>query len=196
MSERHYYPATYADERPFAPAVILARTGDATSWRQLDERSTRFARLFLDLGMQSGETVALLMENHPVAYEIVWAVLRSGLRYTFVNSMLTAGEAVEIVDAASARVLICSSRYLALGQAIATALPTLEHRFTIESIGDRSTDQMLPDWRALDEAILSVPTRSPRRRARGCATLVLVGDLGASEGRPAVAARCARRDAR
>ena len=156
MIEQRYYPATYADERPFASAVILARTADTTSWRQLDERSSRIARLFRNIGLRSGDTVALLMENHPAAYEIVWAVLRSGLRYTFVNSMLTAGEAVEIVDSASAPVLVCSSRFLALGQAIATALPAVEHRFAISAVGDLPLGPLLPGWCTLDDALLAI----------------------------------------
>ncbi|HEY3669640.1 MAG TPA: AMP-binding protein [Acidimicrobiia bacterium] len=165
MSEPRYYPATYADERPFAPAVVLARTGDAISWRRLDERSTRIARLLRDVGLRTGDTVALLIENHPTAYEIVWAVLRSGLRYTFVNSMLTSGEAVEIVDSASAPVMICSTRLLALGDAIAAALPALEHRFAVRSTGDLSLEPLLPGWRALDDAIATMsPTRLPDER--------------------------------
>ena len=83
-----YYPATWAAVRPDHAALILARTGEALSWRELDERSNRLAHFFRAAGLVAGDTVTLVMENHLRAFEVTWAVLRSGLRYTFVNSML------------------------------------------------------------------------------------------------------------
>ena len=180
--EQRYYPATYADERPFAPAVILACTADTTSWRQLDERSTRIARLFRDIGLRSGDTVALLMENHPAAYEIVWAVLRSGLRYTFVNSMLTTGEAVEIIDSASAPVLVCSSRFLALGQRhrhrASCSRASLRDRFSRRSAARAATPRMVHARRRSRRDLV----RPTRRRARGCALWFSSGTSGHPKG--------------
>ena len=138
MTAGPHHPATHARERPDAPALVLARTGEQITWRELDEQSNRIAQLFRDLGLQVGDTVALLIENHPRAFEVTWAVLRSGLRYTFVNGMLTGEEAAEILDASGARVLVTSTGRLAAA-VDATATTTVPHRFVVASHGDTAS---------------------------------------------------------
>ncbi len=64
MTSGPYLPTTYARERPDAPAVVLARTGEQLSWHELEEKSNRIAHLFRTLGLEVGDTVALLVENH------------------------------------------------------------------------------------------------------------------------------------
>jgi long-chain acyl-CoA synthetase len=157
VTEGPHSPATYARARPDAPAVILARTGEQLSWRELDERSNRIAHLFRSLGLREGETVALLIENHLRAFEVTWAVLRSGLRYTFVNSMLTSEEAAEILEASGARVLVTSTRQL--GAALeATRVSDVSHVFVLVS-HDEATPPQLPDgWHLLDDAIAEMAT--------------------------------------
>ena len=157
MSEGPYSPATYARERPESPALILARTGEPLTWRELDERSNRIAHLFRDLGLRVGDTVTLLIENHLRAFEVTWAVLRSGLRYTFVNSMLTADEASEILVASATRVLVTSTRRL--DAAIdADSSSNIPHRFVIASHDDERPGSLPDGWQLLDDATARKPT--------------------------------------
>nr|MDT0664524.1 AMP-binding protein [Micromonospora sp. DSM 115978] len=58
-------PGVHAAAHPDKPAVVMGRSGERVSYRELDERSVRLARLFRARGLRPGDTVALLAENHP-----------------------------------------------------------------------------------------------------------------------------------
>ena len=93
---------------PDHPAVVMGGPGRRVTYRELDDRSLRFARALVELGLRRGDHYAVVMENHPAYYEVVWAGLRSGLYVTAVNSHLTAGEAGYIVDDCGAEVVVTS----------------------------------------------------------------------------------------
>src|SRR5687768_11457510 len=102
------YPGVHAQNIPDKPAYVMATSGEVVTYRQLDERSNRLAQLFRAAGLQRGDNVALLMENHPRYFEICWAAQRSGLLYTAISSRLTAPEAAYILNDCAARVFITS----------------------------------------------------------------------------------------
>jgi long-chain acyl-CoA synthetase len=102
------YPGHWANIDPHRPAVIMGATGEAVTYAQLDEGSNRLARLFADAGLARGDHIALLMENHPRYFEVVWAALRSGLYLTPVNRHLAADEVRYVLEDSEARVLITS----------------------------------------------------------------------------------------
>ncbi|MGH8992379.1 MAG: AMP-binding protein, partial [Acidimicrobiia bacterium] len=106
------YPGHWGKVTPDKPVIIDAGTGDAVTHGELDERSTRLARLLQAGGLAPGDHIALFMENHPRYFEVLWAALSSGLVLTTVNRYLTAEEAGYIVDNSDAKALI-TSRYLA-----------------------------------------------------------------------------------
>ena len=108
------YPGHWAQVTPDRPAVVMAgadpdNAGDAVTYRELDERSTRLARVWHNAGLRPGDGVALFMENQPRFLEVVWAALRSGLRVTPVNRYLTAAEAAYIVNDCDAGALVTST---------------------------------------------------------------------------------------
>jgi fatty-acyl-CoA synthase len=169
VTEGPHSPATYAGERPDAPALVLARTGEQLTWRELDEHSNQVAHLFRSLGLAEGETVALLIENHLRAFEVTWAVLRSGLRYTFVNSLLTPDEAGEVLESSGARVLVTSTKSLEAAIGARARVP-MDHGFVLASHDD-DTPTTVPDgWQVLDDAIAPMPT-TPVPEAREGAPL-------------------------
>jgi long-chain acyl-CoA synthetase len=106
------YPGRWGKVTPDKPVVIDAGSGETVTHGELDERSTRLARLLGDGGLRPGDHLALFMENHPRYFEVVWAALRSGLILTTVNRYLTAEEAGYIVDNSDAKAIV-SSRKLA-----------------------------------------------------------------------------------
>jgi long-chain acyl-CoA synthetase len=89
------------------PAIVLS-SGDQLTYGELDRRSTRLARALRERGLATGDTVALLMENHPRYMEVVWAAQRTGLRYVAVNWHLVPEEVDYILDNSEARVLFTS----------------------------------------------------------------------------------------
>src|SRR5437762_4912172 len=58
------HPHVHAQRTPDKPAIIMAG-GTVITYRELDERSNQVARLFRDHGLQPGDRVAFLLENHP-----------------------------------------------------------------------------------------------------------------------------------
>ena len=53
------YPGTFAETHPDKPAYIMARTGKAVTYKELDEASNRGARLLRSLGLRPGDGIGL-----------------------------------------------------------------------------------------------------------------------------------------
>ena len=51
----------------------MAGSGEAVTYRQLDDRSNQGAQLFRALGLKAGDVIAICMDNHPRYYELLWA---------------------------------------------------------------------------------------------------------------------------
>ena len=92
------YPGHWASVQPDKLAVVNSGTGEARTYRELDERSNQLAQLLFAHGLRRGDHVALFMENNVAYFDVCWAALRSGLYITAVNRYLTAEEAGYIVD--------------------------------------------------------------------------------------------------
>ncbi|GAA1900985.1 acyl-CoA synthetase [Lapillicoccus jejuensis] len=103
------YPGTWSTTTPDKPAAILLETGERLTYRELDERSARLARLLHERGLREGDVVALLSDNRLEAFEVYWAALRSGLYVTAVNHHLAPGEASYVVDDCGAKALVVSA---------------------------------------------------------------------------------------
>lgn len=100
------FPGTYAALTPDKPAVIMAGSGSALTYRELEEGSARLARYLVDRGLRRGDVVALLADNSPRVYEVYWAAQRAGLYLTAVNHHLTPAEVAYIVTDCGAKALI------------------------------------------------------------------------------------------
>jgi long-chain acyl-CoA synthetase len=112
------YPGTWAAKTPDKPALVMAETGRQLTYAELDERSIRLSRHLHAAGLRRGDVVALIADNTPEAYEVYWAVLRSGLYVTAVNHHLSASEAAYIVNDCGARALVVSAAKADLVQAM------------------------------------------------------------------------------
>ncbi len=102
------HPYFHARTTPDKPALVCADTGRVVSYRELDDRSNQVAQLFRALGLQSGDHIALMLENQPAYFEICWGAQRAGLIYTAMSTRLTEGETSYIVDDCGAKAVIAS----------------------------------------------------------------------------------------
>jgi long-chain acyl-CoA synthetase len=102
------YTGKHARLRPLQPAFIMAGTGEAVTYRELDARSNRLAHLFRNRGLKRLDHYAIFMENNSRYLEACGASERSGLYFTCVNSYLTAGGLAYILDNSQSRILITS----------------------------------------------------------------------------------------
>src|SRR4051812_34012535 len=117
------YPGQHARETPEQPAVIMATSGETVTYRELDERSIRLARVWRDAGLRRGDHVALLADNQPRYFEVYWAAIRSGLYLTAVNRYLSADEAAYVVNDCGARSIVVSHAVSGVAQEL---LPLLD----------------------------------------------------------------------
>jgi fatty-acyl-CoA synthase len=120
------YPGTHAKVTPDKPAVLLADTGETISYAELDQNSVRLARFLTQTGLRRGDHIALLTENHPRAFEVYWAALRSGLYITAVNRHLSADEVSYIVNDCGATALVVSAALAELAARIVTDVPNVK----------------------------------------------------------------------
>ena len=130
------YPGHWAQVTPDKPALVMAGTDDVVTFRELDERSVRLARVWHDAGLRPGDGVALLMENQPRFFEVVWAALRSGLRVTPVNRYLTAAEAAYIVNDCDARAIVVSQALAPVAAEIVGLTPGTKVRLAVGGVID------------------------------------------------------------
>ena len=92
------HPTHYAKTQPDKTAYVMAGTGKAITYRELDERSNQGAHLFRALGLKAGDHMALLMENRLEFMEICWAAQRAGLYFTAISRYLTQAECRSIFE--------------------------------------------------------------------------------------------------
>jgi long-chain acyl-CoA synthetase len=107
MTELH--PGAHVAARGNVPAVIMAGTGATVTYRELDERSMQFARLLRSAGLQPGDHIAVMLENHPRYFELFWGAQRAGLYTTPINWHLKADEAGYIIEDCGATAVVVSS---------------------------------------------------------------------------------------
>src|ERR1700754_1876818 len=100
------YTGKHAQLRQRQPAFIMASSGEAVTYRELDARSNRLAHLFRQRGLKRLDHYSIFMENNSRYLESCGAGERSGLYFTCVNSFLTAGELAYILNNSQARILI------------------------------------------------------------------------------------------
>ncbi|HZM54269.1 MAG TPA: acyl-CoA synthetase [Acidimicrobiales bacterium] len=105
----HRHLGAQAKEHPDRTAVIMVGSGEATTYRELDERSNRLAHVFRQAGLQVGDHLALMMENGSPLLEVAWAAQRAGLYYTALNGHLRRDEAQYILDDCGAVALVITA---------------------------------------------------------------------------------------
>src|SRR5215212_11898509 len=120
------YTGKHAKLRPLQPAFIMAATGEAVTYRELDARSNRLAHLFRKHGLKRLDHYSIFMENNSRYLEACGAGERSGLYYTCVNSFLTPSELAYIVNNSQSRVLITSVAKLDIAREALSECPNVE----------------------------------------------------------------------
>jgi len=103
------HPKEFARTHPDRPAVIMGGSGAVTTYRELDQRSNQLAHALRAAGLRTGDHLALVMDNRPEIYEVMWAGFRSGLHVTPINWHLAPDEVQYVVDDCGATALVVSA---------------------------------------------------------------------------------------
>jgi fatty-acyl-CoA synthase len=101
------WPAAWARVVPDKPALVDLATGRALSYRELDARADRTARLLRDqLGIRVGDRVALLGQNRPEHVELFFAVAKLGAILVPINWRLSPDEMAYVLGNSALSVLL------------------------------------------------------------------------------------------
>ena len=156
---------THARESPDRLAYVLGDTGFAESYGELEERSRRLAAWLRGLGLRDGDSIAMLIGNSPVLFDVYWATQRIGLYLTPLNWHARPDELAFILDNSDARVLIAEGTLAGLAAAVADlAGDRLEHRIAVGG--------PIPGFVPLNDAIAASPVDAPLQNERAGSVMI------------------------
>jgi long-chain acyl-CoA synthetase len=170
------YTGKHAKLRPLQPAFIMAGTGEAVTYRELEARCNALAHLLRKRGLKRLDHYAIFMENNSRYLESCGAGERSGLYFTCVNSFLTPGELAYILNNSESRILITSVAKLDIAREALKESPRVE--LCIVANGNSESDRIV----GLAEATRGLPTTPISDEAVGTAMLYSSGTTGRPKG--------------
>jgi long-chain acyl-CoA synthetase len=170
------YTGKHAHLRPLQPAFIMADSGEAVTYAELEARSNRLAHLLRRLGLQPLDHYAVFMENNSRYLEACGAGERSGLYFTCVNSYLTAGELAYILNNSASRVLITSTAKLDVAREALRECPKVELCLVADGSGESGRIV------GLGEATAGLPATPIPDECIGTAMLYSSGTTGRPKG--------------
>ena len=170
------YTGKHVHLRPLQPAFIMASTGEAVTYRELEARSNRLAQLFRKHGLKRLDHYSIFMENNSRYLEACGAGERAGLYYTCVNSYLTPGELAYILTNSESRILITSKAKLDIAREAIKECPKVE--LCIVADGEGESERIV----GLAAATNGLPGTPIADESLGTAMLYSSGTTGRPKG--------------
>ncbi|MEC7890649.1 MAG: AMP-binding protein [Pseudomonadota bacterium] len=168
------HPHIHAKNNPDKPAFIMANSGEVVTCKELDERSNKIANLFRSKNLNSGDHIAIFMENNVRFTEILWAAQRSGLYYTPISSRLTASEVEYIIRDCEAKLIITSNALKHVVVELTNLINDIPDRYII--------DGEIDGWNSLEESLISMPSSPINDEIMGQDMLYSSGTTGKPKG--------------
>jgi len=168
------HPGLFAAQTPDRIAYVMAETGFAVTFSELEKRANQGAQLFRELGLERGDHIAILLENHPRFFQIAWAAQRSGLYYTAISWRLQPDEVEYIVNNCGAKVFITSLPRRDVVERLEGRMPGVAHAYMLDGVIDGFTS-----W---EEALAAMPDTPIADQAEGASMLYSSGTTGYPKG--------------
>jgi long-chain acyl-CoA synthetase len=168
------HPGTWAERTPDKPAVVMAETGQAVSYAELEDAANRLSQLFRAAGLQPGDHVSFCMENRPEFLPIMWGAHYAGLYYTAVSSRLTTEELGYIIEDSGSRAFLTSPYKADDVAGLSEMLSKLDLRLSVG--GD------LPGFDRYEDAIAAQPSAPLDGRFEALPMLYSSGTTGRPKG--------------
>jgi long-chain acyl-CoA synthetase len=170
------HPGEQVKVRPDQAAFIMAGSGEAVTYAELERRSNRLAHWLRRAGLGRLDHYSIFMENHPRYVECCAAGERAGLYYTCINSYLGADEVAYLLENSRSRVLITSVAKLEIAREALAAAPGIERCLVVDGPGDGGGIVNL------DEALAGLPDTPIPDEYLGTAMLYSSGTTGRPKG--------------
>ncbi|WP_308467075.1 AMP-binding protein [Rathayibacter soli] len=127
-----------------ADAPCFTTNGQSLSYADVQQSSVDIAAALRASGVASGDTVAILSANDPVAFATVFGISRVGAVWSPINPRSEASEDRELLDRFDCTTLIYQSSFTEL---VATILPGLPKITTVVCLdGPTELGVMFADW--------------------------------------------------
>ncbi len=170
------YPGEQVKTRRDQPAFIMAESGEAVTYGELEARSNRIAHLLRAQGLQRLDHYAVFMENHVRYVECCSAGERSGLYYTCINSYLTAEELAYIINNSQSQLLFTSEKKRDVALEAVKDCPNIKLVVIVDGPGDGGLVANL------DEAVAGYPDTPIEDECVGASMLYSSGTTGQPKG--------------
>src|SRR3977135_3522340 len=170
------YTGKHAHLRPLQPAFIMANSGEAVTYAELEAPSNRLVHLLRNRGLKRLDHYAVFMENNSRYLEACGAGERSGLYYTCVNSHLTPSELAYIVNNSDSRILITSAEKLEVAREALKECPKVELCIVVDG---RSESERIVNLQDATRGLLKTPISD---ECVGTAMLYSSGTTGRPKG--------------
>lgn len=167
-----------AVEAPTREALRFPALNEVITYAELNERADRIAHWLIGLGLQPGDGIALLFENHPALAVIAIGAERAGLYYTPISIQLKPREVAHVLKDCGARVLIVS-------QALSELAAALVAEGAAQGVAGFlcGASAALPGFASLEAALADIDGRAPLPpRPRGRDFLYSSGTTGLPKG--------------
>jgi long-chain acyl-CoA synthetase len=170
------YPGNHAKRRADQAAFIMAQSGEAVTYAELEARTNRLAHFLRNRGLKRLDHYSIFMENNARYIECCGAGERSGLYFTCINSFLTADELAYIVNNSESKALIFSDAMRAVTIVALRQCPKIEVSLVVGGPGDGA--RILN----LDDATSDFPVTPISDESAGTAMLYSSGTTGRPKG--------------
>jgi 3-oxocholest-4-en-26-oate---CoA ligase len=156
-------------------AIVI---GDQSwTWGQFDDRASRLATSFVELGVQPGECVAQLLFNSPEYLESVYAALKVRAAPTNVNHRYLPDEIVHVLTISKARVLVFHG---ALAERVREVKRVMPHLLCV--LVDDDSGRSLDGALRYDDLLLAAPMAPMERSGDDELVLFTGGTTGLPKG--------------
>ena len=139
------HPIKHAATRPEHAAIIDASSGKTVTFGEMDAFANRMARWLRAHGVEHGTRVGLLLENRPLYLQLLWATQRMGAMLVPISTRLTAPEIAYILEDAECALLLTSSKFANVTQALEQsdiAIVDVADQAFIDDVASRSADMI------------------------------------------------------
>ena len=167
-------PAEIAATHPDKPAYIMAETGETITFAQLEAFANQGAQLFRSLGLQRGDHIAILLENHSRFFQICWAAQRAGIYFTAISWRLQQQEVDYIVNNCEARVFITSHARKEVVEPLVGSMPLVEQCYML--------DGTIDGFASWEDTIAKMSDQPIADQSEGAAMLYSSGTTGYPKG--------------
>lgn len=168
------HPGVFAENSPAKVAYTMADSGLTITYGELVAAANQGAQLFRSLGLERGDHIAILLENHPRFFQLCWAAQCSGIYYTAISWRFQRVEVEYIVNNCEARVFITSYEQRAVVEPLLDKIPNVDKCYMIDGVID--------GFESWEDAIGEMPETPIEDQSEGTAMLYSSGTTGHPKG--------------